>query len=80
MTEAPAKPTYSFDPLYPHWFRCDLWGQDVVEVLPAEPIDLVNLTPGQVLELCPEAEAEIDHHGHGCPIVARLNGITEANG
>ena len=49
-------PTYSIDPLYPHWFRCDLCGQDVAEVLPAEPIDLLNLTAAQVLELCPDAE------------------------
>ena len=39
-------PTYSIDPLYPHWFRCDLCGLDVAEVLPAEVLDLVNLTPG----------------------------------
>ena len=39
-------PTFSIDPLYPHWFRCDLCGQDVAEVLPAEALDLVNLTAG----------------------------------
>jgi hypothetical protein len=63
-------PTYSIDPLYPHWFRCDLCGQDVAEVLPAEPIDLLNLTAAQVLELCPDAEAEIDGHEHDCLAVA----------
>ena len=63
-------PTYTIDPLYPHWFRCDLCGQDVGEVLPAEALDLVNLTPAQVLELCPDAEAEIDGHEHDCPAVA----------
>jgi hypothetical protein len=62
--------TYSIDPLYPHWFRCDLCHQDVAEVLPAEALDLVNLTAGQVLELCPEAEAEIVGHEHDCPAVA----------
>ena len=67
----PPMPTYSIDPLYPHWFRCDLCGQDVAEVLPAEALDLVNLTPPQLLELCPDAEAEIDGHEHGCPRTAR---------
>jgi hypothetical protein len=73
-------PTYSIDPLYPHWFRCDLCGQDVAVVLPAEALDLVNLTAGQVLELCPEVEAEIDGREHGCPVAARANGTSEANG
>jgi hypothetical protein len=40
------------------------------EVLPAEAFDLVNLTPAQVLKLCPGAEAEIDGHEHDCPAVA----------
>jgi hypothetical protein len=44
-------PTYSIDPLYPHWFRCDQCGKDVAEVLPAESIDLVSLTARQVGEL-----------------------------
>jgi hypothetical protein len=71
-------PTYSIDPLYPHWFRCDLCGKDVAEVLPAEALDLVNLTAGQVLELCPDTEMEIEVHEHGCPMAAaRANGITE---
>jgi hypothetical protein len=60
-------PTYSIDPLYPHRFRCDLCGQDVGEVLPAEALDLVNLTAGQVVEVCPDAEAEID----GLSMIAR---------
>jgi hypothetical protein len=63
-------PTYSIDPLYPHWFRCDLCGKDVAEVLPAEPLDPVNLTARQVTELCPEAAVEIDRHEHSCPAVA----------
>jgi hypothetical protein len=42
----------------------------VAEVLPAEPIDLLNLTAAQVLELCPDAEAEIDGHEHDCLAVA----------
>src|SRR5262249_36341173 len=62
-------PMYSIDPLYPHWFRCDLCGLDVAQVLPAEALDLVNLTAGQVVELCPDAEAEIDGHEHDCPAV-----------
>jgi hypothetical protein len=37
------------------------------EVLPAEPIDLLHLTAAQVLELCPDAETEIDGHEHDCP-------------
>ena len=47
-------PTYSIDPLYPHRFPCDLCGQDVAEVLPAEALDLVNLTPAHGCELCPD--------------------------
>jgi hypothetical protein len=39
------------------------------EVLPAEALDLVNLTAGQVVELCPDAEAEIDGHEQYCPAV-----------
>jgi hypothetical protein len=65
--EVQPMPTHSIDPHYPHWFRCDLCGQDVAEVLPAEALDLVNLTPAQVLELCPDAEAAIDGHEHWCP-------------
>jgi hypothetical protein len=61
-------PTYSIDPLYPHWFRCDLCGLSVAEILPAEAPDLANLTPGQVLELCPEVEAAIDGHERECSI------------
>jgi hypothetical protein len=61
-------PTYSVDPLYPHWFRCDLCGKDVAPVYPAEPLDLVNLTAGQVLDLCPDIEAHIEAHEHGCPL------------
>jgi hypothetical protein len=61
---------YSIDLLYPHWFRCDLCGKDVAEVLPAEPLDLGNLTARQVIELCPEAAGEIDRHEHSCPAVA----------
>jgi hypothetical protein len=63
-------PTYSIDPLYPHWFRCDLCGKDVAEVLPAEPLDLVSLTAPRVTELRPEAAVEIDRHEHGCAAVA----------
>jgi hypothetical protein len=62
----PPIPTYSIDPLYPHWFRCDLCGMDVAEVLPAEPMDLVNLTAGQVLSVCPDVAEEIHRHEHGC--------------
>jgi len=40
-------------------------------VLPAEALELASLTPAQVLELCPDAEAEIDGHEHGCPRTAR---------
>jgi hypothetical protein len=53
MTEDLPMPTYSIDPLYPHWFRCDLRSQDVAEVLPAGPFDLVNLTPAHVLGTVP---------------------------
>jgi hypothetical protein len=35
-------PTYSIDPLYPHWFRCDLCGKDVAEVLPAEAVGMAR--------------------------------------
>jgi hypothetical protein len=63
-------PTYSVDPLYPHWFRCDLCGKDVAPLYPAEPLDLVNLTAAQVLELDPEAEEAIEVHERGCPAVA----------
>jgi hypothetical protein len=45
-------------------------GQDVAEVLPAEALDLVNLTAQQVTDLCPEATAEIDGHEPGCPVAA----------
>ena len=31
------------DTYFPHWFRCDLCGQDVAEILPAEALDLVSL-------------------------------------
>jgi hypothetical protein len=34
----------------------------VAEVLPAEALDLSNLTAHQVIELYPEAAAEIDGH------------------
>ena len=62
-------PIYSIDPLYPHWFRCNLCGQDVAEVLPAEALDLASLTARQVIEVCPEAAAEFDGHEHDCPAV-----------
>jgi hypothetical protein len=68
-------PTYSIDPLYQHLFRCDLCGQHVAEVLPAEALDLVNLTPAQVWELCPNAEAEIDGHDHDCPAVVGSHSV-----
>ena len=71
-------PTYSIDPLYPHWFRCDLCGRDVAPVYPAEALDLVNLTAHQVIDLCPDAEGEIDGHEHECPAVAQANGKAEA--
>jgi hypothetical protein len=78
MTEDLPMPTYSIDPLYPHWFRCDLCSQDVAKVLPAEELptealDLVNLTPAQVLEVCPEAVAEIDAHEHWCPMLVPVD-------
>jgi hypothetical protein len=60
-------PTYSIDPLYPHWFRCEQCGKDVALLFPAEAIDLVNPTAAQVLEVCPEAEADIQAHEHNCP-------------
>ena len=68
-------PTYSIAPVYPHWFRCDLCGQDVGEVLPAEALDLVNLTRQQVAELCPKAAGLFDAHEHGCPVTLSLTGI-----
>ena len=61
-------PTYSIDPLYPHWFRCDLCGKDVASVFPAEALDLANLTARQVIDLCPEAAPKIELHEHGCPV------------
>ncbi len=57
-------PTYRIDPLYPHRFRCDLCGQDVAEVLPAEALDLAGMTGRQVAELCPGAAGEIDPYEH----------------
>ena len=66
-------PIYSIDPLYRHCFRCDLCGQDVAPVYPAEALDLVNLTAHQVLDLCPEAAAEIDAHEHRCRAIAVVN-------
>jgi hypothetical protein len=65
-------PTYSIDPLYPHWFRCDLCGKDVAEVLPAEPLDLASLTARQVIELCPEAGDEINTHERGCRAIIMI--------
>jgi hypothetical protein len=47
-------PVCSIDPLYPHWFRCDLCGKDVAEVLPAEALDLESRTARQVTEQCPD--------------------------
>jgi hypothetical protein len=74
-------PTYSIDPLYPHWIRCEQCGKDVASLFPAEAIDdLVNLTAAQVLEVCPEAAADIDGHEHGCPGMVGANGMAEANG
>jgi hypothetical protein len=67
-------PTYSIDPLYPHWFRCDLCGRDVAEVLPAEALDLESLTARQVAELWPEAAGEIEAHEHNCPVAAQTKG------
>jgi hypothetical protein len=58
-------PTYSIDPLYPHWLRCNLCGKDVAEVLPYEPLDLLNLTAQQVAEVCPGLARGIDPNGHG---------------
>jgi hypothetical protein len=55
----PGRGGYSIDPLYPHWFRCEQCGKDVSPLFPPEAIDLVNLTAAQVLEVCPEAEADI---------------------
>ncbi len=73
LLKAPS-PRRSIDPLYPHWFRCDLCGKDVAEVLPAEPLDLANLTVRQVTELCPEEAAEIEVHEHRCLVMIRANG------
>jgi hypothetical protein len=72
-------PTYSIDPLYPHWFRCDLCGQDVAEVLPAEALDLLNLTAGHVLEFCPDAEEAMEVHEHRCPVAAEPNSLGGEN-
>jgi hypothetical protein len=58
--------SYSIDPLYPHWFRCDQCGKDVAEVLPAEPLDLANLTARQVIERCPETGEKIIAPERGC--------------
>jgi hypothetical protein len=72
--ECPAQPPYSIDPLYPHWFGCDLCGQDVAGVLPAEQVDLVSLTAQQVAGLWLEAAGEIDAHEHDCPVTAQTKG------
>jgi hypothetical protein len=69
-------PTYSIDPLYPHWFRCDLCGKDVASVFPAEALDLENLTAQQVTNLWPEAAGEIEAHEHRCSVMIRANGET----
>ena len=37
-------PTYSIDPLYPHWFRCGLCRKDVAPIYPAESLALERLT------------------------------------
>ena len=45
-------------------------------MLPAEPLDLVNLTDRQVTGLCPEAEGGIEAHEHRCSVMIRANGET----
>jgi hypothetical protein len=45
MEKTYTMPTYSIDPLYPHWFRCDLCGQDVVPIYPAIVCLLAVLCP-----------------------------------